>query len=114
MNNVYYNPSQFGLTLLECLDEPGLSYEYHTLIVLQHNKTGRVFYAEDSGCSCPTPFEQFNFSATEDGTINTNLYEITLGHSFEAFRTNVENFPVTQNEQQDCITKVRQTLRRNE
>lgn len=55
--NPYYNPDQFDLDLFS-LDEPGLSYEYNTLCFWA-TKDGRVFTAQDSGCSCPTPFEDY-------------------------------------------------------
>ena len=29
-------------------------------------KDGRVFYGQDSGCSCPSPFEDWNFGSYED------------------------------------------------
>ena len=61
MSNVYYDPAASGLVSVDSLDESGLCYEFNTLMVVKHKATGRVFYAHDSGCSCPTPFENFSF-----------------------------------------------------
>ena len=33
------------------------SYEFDLTVVLKRESDGQLFYAEDSGCSCPTPFE---------------------------------------------------------
>lgn len=46
-----------GLTLLARFDEDDLSYEFNTFLLLQDNETGNVYGVSDSGCSCPTPFE---------------------------------------------------------
>jgi hypothetical protein len=55
--NPYYNPESLDLEML-AFDEPGLSYEFNTLCFWA-TKNGRVYSAEDSGCSCPTPFEDY-------------------------------------------------------
>ena len=108
MSNVYYDPADFGLVLVETLDEAGLSYEYNTLIVLQHTASKRLFWASDSGCSCPTPFENYHFSSSESG-INTDLTEINLS-SYDRFADAVNEFPVSVQERSDCLLKVRQLL----
>lgn len=56
-HNPYYNPEKLGLEMLS-FDEPNLSYEYNTYIFVR-TPDGRVFAAQDSGCSCPTPFENY-------------------------------------------------------
>lgn len=57
--NVYYHPEKFGLIQIGHIDDPEASYSFDDLIVWHHDD-GRVFYAQDSGCSCPTPFEDFD------------------------------------------------------
>lgn len=61
MSNVYYNPGEFGLTTVGEIDAGG-GYEFDTFAVWQDNGTGRLWYAEDSGCSCPSPFEDISFA----------------------------------------------------
>lgn len=115
MSNVYYNPEEFGLVLVNCLDEPNLSYEYNTLIVLQHTATKRLFFAQDSGCSCPTPFENFHFSAVnadENWSFETNLIAIT-NPSWNNFEQAVETFPISMEDRQNCLTKVKALLRKS-
>lgn len=56
-NNVYYHPEKYGLRTIGELD-PAESYEFDTFVVFQEVEGDRrFFWAHDSGCSCPTPFE---------------------------------------------------------
>ena len=105
-NNVYYSPDKSGLSNIVTLDEPGRSYDYRTLIVVQDNKIGRVFYAEDSGCSCPTPFEDYIFTSADD----TNMDEVTQ-FNFGVFEGQVNNFPMDMSSRQDCLKTVANALK---
>ena len=48
-----------------CFDEPDMCYEYNTLN-FWITEDGRVFSASDSGCSCPTPFEDYCGNTEEE------------------------------------------------
>lgn len=54
--NPYYNPEACGLTQIGVADED-LCYEFNTLVVWRDNESGDLYWSSDSGCSCPTPFE---------------------------------------------------------
>lgn len=56
MKNIYYNPEAFGLQIIGDVDVAG-SYEFDILVVFKDSRTNKIYYATDSGCSCPTPFE---------------------------------------------------------
>lgn len=109
--NPYYDtndrPNEVGLVKLGELDEADLCYEYNTLLVVKHEPTGRVFYATDSGCSCPTPFEHYHFSGPDE----TNLDEIKAGDSFTSFQREVEGFPASQEERDELLTSVKAALK---
>ena len=105
MPNIYYDTIE-GLTRVGELDEPNLSYEYNMLIVLQHTPSGRLFWAKDSGCSCPTPFEDYYFKSPDDN----DLQEITPGDSLTEFTREVDNFPDTFEDRNELITKVKRLL----
>jgi len=64
--NPYYSPKELGLEML-AFDQPDLSYEYDTLCFWA-NEAGQVFTARDSGCSCPTPFEDYEGETQEEVT----------------------------------------------
>lgn len=57
MKNIYYTPEAFGLQQIGEAEFSSGSYEFDTTVVWRDVETGEFFYAEDSGCSCPTPFE---------------------------------------------------------
>ena len=56
MKNIYYNPEAFGLQIIGDVDVAD-SYEFDMLVVFKDTETNKLYYATDSGCSCPTPFE---------------------------------------------------------
>ncbi len=59
--NVYYNPETFGLTTIGCWDLREPDWSFDLLLVLKETSTGKLFAATDSGCSCPSPFEDHVF-----------------------------------------------------
>lgn len=62
-NDVYYNPEAFGLTAVGVLDFSSGSYEFdYTAVWVDDNKV--LYWADDSGCSCPSPFE--NYTSKDD------------------------------------------------
>ena len=56
--DIYNNPKMHNLTQIDGLDEPDMSYSFTMLYAWLH-EDGTVYYAEDSGCSCPSPFEDY-------------------------------------------------------
>lgn len=56
--NIYYSTPEPWAKIAEA--EWGESYEFDTLVVLQNRETGEIRAMHDSGCSCPTPFEDYN------------------------------------------------------
>jgi hypothetical protein len=81
--SIYYSPEEHGLEVFGVLDEPDMCYEFHTLAVWKGLHDGRLRYAEDSGCSCPSPFEECHSTA--------DLTEITHD-SLDQFWTDVNDF----------------------
>jgi hypothetical protein len=61
MSGVYYSPADFGLEIVAEIDndEP---YEFD-MVVVWRDVDGRLWGAHDSGCSCPTPFEDVHYPA---------------------------------------------------
>lgn len=109
--NLYYHPEAFHLHTLGMLEEPDMSYSYNILAVFRHVMTGRVFYAQDSGCSCPTPFDDFRFDFTAPDIINTNLHEIRPeDDSFDDFEGRVRSFPASLDNQMKLLWQVKAIL----
>lgn len=77
--NPYYSPEKCMLEVLVTLDDESLSWEYDTAVVWIDRETGKLVAARDSGCSCPTPFE--DYASTGD------LIEINTVGDFDALVT---------------------------
>jgi hypothetical protein len=52
------NPGEHGLNLVAEIEYSSGSYEFDTRIVWA-DKDGKLYTARDSGCSCPSPFEDY-------------------------------------------------------
>lgn len=59
MDNVYYNPEKYGLGPVAELELAEPNYSFDTVVVWKHNENGLLYWAHDSGCSCPVPFEDY-------------------------------------------------------
>lgn len=58
--NLYYAHERLGLTKVGELEDPEACYSFSTVAVYKENKTGALYGAHSEGCSCPTPFEEFD------------------------------------------------------
>lgn len=56
---VYYDPEKYGLEIVEKLEDPNASYSFDIFAIWIRKKDGELFYGIDSGCSCPSPFEDY-------------------------------------------------------
>jgi hypothetical protein len=81
--NPYFCPQAHGLEILHSFDDPQASYSFDMFVVWKH-VDGRLFYATDSGCSCPSPFEGHAGPET--------LTQIASGDSFESFKRDFESW----------------------
>jgi hypothetical protein len=91
MTTIYYSPEDYGLEVVGHLEQPDMSYEFHILGVWKDTKTGRIFWAEDSGCSCPIPFEDFHFHSADDTNLDSDMV---------ALHAEISDFPTTENEKE--------------
>ena len=73
------------------LDEPYLPYEFNTLRVVRHKPSGRMFWAQSSGCSCPTPFEEFFIEVEGENIVATDMNEITDA-TWDEFEREAQDF----------------------
>lgn len=69
MSNPYYDPNDFGLVIVGSFDWSEPDYSFDMCVVWYGPRTGKYYWASDSGCSCPSPFENFDSLAQlESGT----------------------------------------------
>lgn len=52
-----YQPENYGFRQIGEVDFSSGSYEFDLTTVWQHVESGEFFMADDSGCSCPSPYE---------------------------------------------------------
>lgn len=57
--DVYHQPEKFDLKPLGDISWDSEPYQFDYTVVWQDTQTGALFYASDSGCSCPSPFEDY-------------------------------------------------------
>jgi hypothetical protein len=69
MENIYYSPEAFGLKTIGMIEWSDGSYQFDMTVVWQR-PDGTFAYGEDSGCSCPSPFESTAADDLIAGTID--------------------------------------------
>lgn len=77
--NLYNSPERKGLKIVFSNDIAG-SYEFDTVVVWKAIDGEQYYYAHDSGCSCPIPFDDYN-EISDLTPIET--------HNFEQFEQSV-------------------------
>lgn len=90
------NYSIHSLEIVDTIEQEDLSYEFNMLRVWK-DKNNILYWAKDSGCSCPAPFENFHTVA--------DLNKLTLS-SLNAFEAEVKSFPATMQDKNSIIQKV--------
>lgn len=58
--SIYYSPESYGLEVVGEVEFSDMNYQFDTTVVWRDVETGDLYYADDSGCSCPCPFEGHN------------------------------------------------------
>lgn len=58
MSSIYYSPEEYGLTVVKDVEWRDESFEF-CMTVLWRDAAGKFYAASDSGCSCPSPFEDY-------------------------------------------------------
>jgi hypothetical protein len=57
--DVYYQPEKFDLAPVGEVEMSEPDYSFDIVAVWRHTPTGDLYWARDSGCSCPSPFEDY-------------------------------------------------------
>lgn len=55
--NIYYSPEAYGLEVFEMIQRDDMSYSFDMFVIWKDKDTNTLYYADDMGCSCPSPFE---------------------------------------------------------
>jgi hypothetical protein len=76
-DNPYYKPEAYGLEIVGDIDWDQESYEFNMTVVWKEGR-GKYYIADDSGCSCPAPFERVTSKEGLDGPMNKRSLESAL------------------------------------
>jgi hypothetical protein len=77
MSDIYYDAQSYGLEIAAEVDDPEACYSFDMVVVWRRIEDGRLFWQHDSGCSCPSPFEDIRIP---------DLYPLTNDHEWDKFR----------------------------
>lgn len=58
-HDIYNHPEEFGTEIVGTVDLDEPSYSFNYALVSRNLTSGRFYVNTDSGCSCPSPFEDF-------------------------------------------------------
>ena len=56
--SIYYDPEEVGLEVVAEIDYSDGEYQFDYRVVWWHEKKRKLYTSRDSGCSCPSPFEE--------------------------------------------------------
>lgn len=82
--DVYYQPEHFGLTEVASMEWHIPCYDFD-LTVVWTDAEGKLYWASDSGCSCPSPFEEYtSLDDLDTGSVVELMAEIRDRYEEEA------------------------------
>lgn len=106
-NNIYYDPEKFGLKIFEHIEDDHASYSFDDFVIWERLEDGKLFYGTDSGCSCPSPFEDQGLS---DLTPVTTLEQLEI--AIDEYRGDDPEYQhCTADRKQEVLGKVKKHLR---
>lgn len=75
--DLYHSPEKYGLEVVGSIEwsEPDWSFD---MTVVWKGGVGEYYFASDSGCSCPSPFEDFTSVDMLEGPFTKNSLEYRL------------------------------------
>ena len=104
-NNIYYNPEKFGLEIVAEIEYSSGSYEFDTRVVWKKKDVHSFWTARDSGCSCPTPFEDEDLESID--RLNQDELRREVQTESKGNRRNI-----SPEEGQEFLEKVREAVSR--
>lgn len=93
MSNIYYDPEKYGLRTLGEVEFSSGAYEFDLSVLWQDVETGAFYVADDSGCSCPSPFEGIGRGDLRKIGRLQDLIDYLDGRKRESYRYDAEDSP---------------------
>lgn len=76
--DIYYSPGKYGFETVGEIEWSDESYQFDLTVVWRRVADGQLFYADDQGCSCPSPFEDHGVNDLVEASmfqVSTHLIE---------------------------------------
>jgi len=77
LDNPYSSPEKYDLEIVGEIDWEEESYQFDISVVWKEGR-GKYYLGDDSGCSCPAPFEDYTKKEQLDGPMNKRSLEAAL------------------------------------
>lgn len=94
--NIYYSPEKYGLEIVGQVDWTDEAYQFDMTVVWRRVADGQLLYADDSGCSCPSPFEDHGVT----DLVEASMFEVST-HLIETAKQRANRFVDYGNEDAD-------------
>jgi hypothetical protein len=76
--NPAYNPKECGLEQVAYIEWGEQSYSFDETYVWRDLATGLLYFASDSGCSCPSPFEDYHTLSSLERLVSMDQVDALL------------------------------------
>ena len=104
--NIYDDADKFGLELFEEINDDHADYTFDDFVIWKRLTDGALLYGTDSGCSCPSPFEEQTAASL---TKITSIEQLEL--AIEEYRKNYNEYKCTIERKQEVVNKVKEYLK---
>lgn len=112
--NPYYSPGRLGLEIVDGMDYVQEPYEFHLFMVWLHKDTEKIFYGDDSGCSCPDPFAGYRVEQLTEAErwqdVQNKLFDLIGPSPEEGDRKSIEEWARLRGRAGELVSKVRKVM----
>lgn len=115
-NDVYSSPEKHGLEILGSVNDWDACYSFDMIVVWRRKEDGALLYGTDSGCSCPSPFEDYDTDDKLTPLTDENFEEFKKELSAHCWESTPGNYRYREtdpaaDDKADLIRKVHMSLR---
>ncbi|MFD5814355.1 hypothetical protein [Streptomyces sp. NPDC127038] len=87
-SDIYGSPEKYGLRTIGEVQWGDACYSFDLTVVWQDTTTGALYFADDSGCSCPSPFNMTG----RDGLTHIDRPQTLIDHLNDRIKQGAEGY----------------------